>query len=243
MSQDIRGGRIYSPHEPVSRVQSVRIQENGEPLVNFLEVVPGLRWADARFNYRREQLVRESVADRLKIAVKELAPTYTLLIVEGWRPLHIQIRGYRATMKRLREQNPSLSETALRRMANNFTAPIHPRVPPPHSSGGAVDVLLGDRDGNEISLMGEFERFATHVFDTHNPQLDVETRKLRQILHDAMHAAGITNYPMEYWHYSYGDQGWAYREGQVTALYGQTQPSEYEPDPEDLSDEPLEVVE
>ena len=38
----------------------------------------------------------------------------------------------------------------------------------------------------------------------------------------ALLEGGLTNYPSEYWHWSYGDQGWAYRTGANQALYGVT---------------------
>ena len=39
-----------------------------------------------------------------------------------------------------------------------------------------------------------------------------------------MSSTGLTNYPSEYWHWSYGDQGWAYRGGHPAALYGMIEP-------------------
>jgi D-alanyl-D-alanine dipeptidase len=57
-----------------------------------------------------------------------------------------------------------------------------------------------------------------------------------------MLGAGITNYPSEYWHWSYGDQGWAYRGGEPNALYGAITPAGWTPAPEDESDEALKFV-
>ena len=44
--------------------------------------------------------------------------------------------------------------------------------------------------------------------------------KNRQILAEAMGAAGFTNYPMEYWHWSYGDVMWAELNHKSQAFYG-----------------------
>jgi zinc D-Ala-D-Ala dipeptidase len=46
----------------------------------------------------------------------------------------------------------------------------------------------------------------------------------RELLRRAMGGAGFTNYPSEWWHWSYGDQGWAYRGGHFRALYGAIAP-------------------
>lgn len=37
---------------------------------------------------------------------------------------------------------------------------------------------------------------------------------------DALANAGLSNYPKEYWHWSYGDIQWAKRAGEKTAIYG-----------------------
>ena len=36
----------------------------------------------------------------------------------------------------------------------------------------------------------------------------------------AMESVGLTNYVGEWWHWSYGDQGWALRVGSPVAYYG-----------------------
>jgi D-alanyl-D-alanine dipeptidase len=61
----------------------------------------------------------------------------------------------------------------------------------------------------------------------------------RRILSDAILPTGITNYPSEYWHWSYGDQGWAYRGGHPHAIYGPVTPTGYVPPEGDDVDEPL----
>lgn len=49
-----------------------------------------------------------------------------------------------------------------------------------------------------------------------------EARVWRDRLSGAMSIAGFVNYPHEWWHFSYGDQYWAWRTGVPTALYGRT---------------------
>jgi D-alanyl-D-alanine dipeptidase len=55
---------------------------------------------------------------------------------------------------------------------------------------------------------------------TYSSKLDDECRTNRLILIRAMEAAGFTNYLGEWWHWSYGDQGWALRVGSPNAFYG-----------------------
>jgi D-alanyl-D-alanine dipeptidase len=42
----------------------------------------------------------------------------------------------------------------------------------------------------------------------------------RLLLHDSMIAAGFSNCRDEWWHYSYGDAGWAVRSGMSECFYG-----------------------
>lgn len=40
------------------------------------------------------------------------------------------------------------------------------------------------------------------------------------MLHDAMVTVGFSNCRDEWWHYSYGDAGWAVRVGEAQCFYG-----------------------
>ncbi len=56
----------------------------------------------------------------------------------------------------------------------------------------------------------------------------------RRVLYDAMISAGFTNCYDEWWHYSYGDSGWAARSGQPAATYAAVLEEAY---PEELARE------
>src|SRR5690348_11894860 len=99
-----------SPAEPVSRLRYVQITECGEPLVDFLRTCPDLHLDRPRFRYRRETLLRQSVAEKLCRADGLLPPGYRLAIIEGWRPPHIQQRMYRTLRDRFHREHPDWSE-------------------------------------------------------------------------------------------------------------------------------------
>ena len=50
----------------------------------------------------------------------------------------------------IKKANPEWSETKLKRVVNQFSAPISTQVPPPHTTGGAVDVNLLDALGRRL---------------------------------------------------------------------------------------------
>jgi D-alanyl-D-alanine dipeptidase len=147
---------------------------------------------------------------------------------------------YMAVWRLFAEKHPDWSETKLKRTVNRFTAPIHGKVPPPHSTGGAVDVVLGNEEKLPLDVTSPYKRDDPHGFLTAAQGLSEEAAKNRTLLCRTMHEAGLTNYPSEYWHYSYGDQGWAYRGGHPHAVYGPTAPKGWLPPEEELTDEPLE---
>lgn len=230
--------------EPVTELRRIKIRENGEPLVDFLQLGPELRLDRPRFHYRRETMLRQSAAERLVRANDRLlSQGFRLHVVEGWRAPFIQARMYRSTWQRFRERHPEWSDHRMTRVVNQFTAPMNSRVPPPHTTGGAMDLALYTLDGTVLDLSSPYERFDYHGFPLAAPGLTDEVRRNRDTMAEALALEGITNYPSEYWHYSYGDQGWAYRGHHEHALYGPIEPVGWEPRAEDMRDDPLEIIE
>jgi D-alanyl-D-alanine dipeptidase len=225
--------------EPVTDLRHIKIEDNGEPLVDFREHCPKLLLDRPRFRYRREHLVRLGVAQRLREATENLPEPFRISIIEGWRAPLIQKRMYLAVWNTSIERHPEWTDAVRRRFVNRWTAPIHGKVPPPHTTGAAIDVVLTDPEGEPMDLSSPFEPTDIRCFVTDSPGLSNTALLHRQILKKALEDAGLTNYPSEYWHYSYGDQGWAYRGGHPYALYNQIVPDDWVPDPKDDTEEPL----
>ncbi len=220
-------------------MRKIPIIECGEPLVNFMEFCPDLIWDRPRFDYRREQLVRKSVAEKLCAANSSLPKGFKLAIIEGWRAPLIQKRMYEAAEARYRELYPGASERSLRRIVNQFTAPMDKKGPPPHTTGGAVDLVLARTDGALMDHISPYSDRDPASFAFHAKGLSDRARETRDILASALLPTGMTNYPSEYWHWTYGDQGWAYRGGHPHAIYSPITPEGWAPDPRDVVDKPL----
>lgn len=230
--------------EPVRELRRVPIIECGEEMTDFLADCPDLILDRPRFRYRRETLLRRGVAERLCRAARLLPTDYRLAIIEGWRAPHIQRRMYRASWDWWKARHPGWSDIVLRRVVNRFTAPPDdPRVPPPHTTGGAVDLMLADAaSGAALDHCSPYDPFDPRGYPFDAPGLSDAARNTRAVLAHALLAAGLTNYPSEYWHWSRGDQGWAYRGGHPSALYGPVQPPNWTPSPDECTDEPLERI-
>jgi len=236
--------RPPSPAEPVTELRKVKIVECGEPLVDFLARCPELIPVQPVFAYTRASLVRESVAKKLERAVSLLRNGYRLGVLEGWRPKYIQRRMWLTSWLRFKKLHPEWSDHTLKRVVNRYVAPPDSVVPPPHSTGGAVDVFLVDAQGRRLDHSSPYEPFDPKAYALENPNLTPEARRNRSMLRDVLLEAGLTNYPSEWWHWSYGDQGWAYRANDGrSAIYARIDEAPgWKPVREDDTDEPLKRV-
>jgi D-alanyl-D-alanine dipeptidase len=124
-------------------------------------------------------------------------------------------------------------------VVNQFTAPMNQRVPPPHTTGGALDVFLVDDRGKAYDMHSPFKSTDHACFALDAAGLSEEARKHREILREALETTELTNYPSEYWHWTYGDQGWAYRGDHPAAFYGAIEPEGWTIAPEDDVEDPL----
>lgn len=231
----------YDPHEPTSALCDIPIRENGEPLIDVLTLSDRLFLDRPRYDYKRESVLRQSVAERLAQAAEGLPTGFSFGIVEGWRPPFIQARMFRATWAMLAERYPGLSADEMRPIVERYTAPMDETVPPPHTTGAAFDLALY-RAGEASDLHSPYEWKDPEGFAFDAEGLSDEVRENRDVLRAAFEGTGITNYPSEYWHWSYGDQGWAYRGGHAFALYSAVEPVGWKPETRDAIDAPLELL-
>jgi D-alanyl-D-alanine dipeptidase len=217
---------VVSPEEPVEELRRVPIAENGEPLIDFAELCPRIVMTPVHpvFEYGRFRVARKSLAEKLAQAASSLPDGLQLAIVECWRPPAIQREMFAATHARLQRQHPEWDAAELRRMTERTSAPMDEHVPPPHTTGGAVDLHLLGPDGQILDFTSPYGLLDPHGAPFDAPGLTPEARRNRQLLWDTLTAVGITNYPSEWWHWSYGDQGWAYRGDHPHALYGAIEP-------------------
>jgi D-alanyl-D-alanine dipeptidase len=83
-----------------------------------------------------------------------------------------------------------------------------------------VDVRLVTLDGQQLDMWSSLLDSHQRTWRTFSPHVTPAARDARRVLYDAMVGAGFSNCYDEWWHYSYGDSGWAARLGSPYALYG-----------------------
>ena len=203
------------------------IQENGEPLVALTD--GGRLRARAQYaalgipNAPTTVSVRSGVRERLLRAAQALPQGVALLILDGFRPLSVQQFLYDHFWAETAAAHPDLPEAEIARRVGEFVAApsADPLRPPPHRTGGAVDLCLIDEDGVELPMGAGYDEVAPasamRYFEEHPEEPFMTNRRL---LFHAMTGAGFTAYRGEWWHFDYGNQRWANCAGRPHALYG-----------------------
>ncbi|MFH1175479.1 MAG: M15 family metallopeptidase [bacterium] len=199
---------------PRNKINAIPIQDNGETLVEIVETEK-LRIARyATKDYR----CREKVYGMLKEVSNNLPAEFTLIFVEGFRSRERQQELWNRALLKAKEMEPDAGQEEVERIARLFAAkPVG--LGGGHQTGGAIDVTLGDKNGNELFLGTKVQEFSekTPMFARTISKKECE---FRDILLNAMVKAGFQNYPAEWWHYSYGDRLWAAYGKHTSAFYG-----------------------
>jgi len=191
------------------RVTAVPVNECREPMVRLA----------ASFGPARAR-VRQELANRLTTAQAALPAGVGLRVIEGHRTAGSQRAIIERYSAELRAARPGLDTAELHRLTSRFVAPIEVA---PHVAGAAVDLTLVDGDGAELDMgtpvdaTPEQSAGACFFAATNIP---ATARRHRDLLAGTLGAAGLVNYPTEWWHWSYGDRYWALISGAPAALYG-----------------------
>ncbi|MFF2653669.1 M15 family metallopeptidase [Streptomyces sp. NPDC058045] len=203
------------------RVAAVPVAECGERLVDVRR--DGLLLVDQR--KRQDSAgafvhLREGVLTRLHQAQARLPGGLRLLFVEGYRTPSLQRHYFDRYAARLRDEHPAWSEGRIRTATSRFVSP--PEIAP-HTAGAAVDLTLADAEGRELDLgtpLNATPEESAGACYTRAGNISPRARAHRHLLHTALTATGLTNYPTEWWHWSHGDRYWALLTGTETAHYG-----------------------
>ena len=209
--------------EPLTKLRAVPIKENHEPLVDPRTLSRRIHFARKHPKFGempRVPVVRETVAKMLANAAEALPEGIDIKIIEGYRPLSQQRWMYEQLRKEIAQEHPDWSTATLNRVTNEVSAPPDDPCPPPHSTGGAVDLCLCRASDLEFLDMSSPLEWDTKSAPMELDGLSETAQKNRELLSKVLTEAGLTNYAGEWWHWSYGDSGWALRVGATCAVYG-----------------------
>ncbi|MGC6482399.1 MAG: M15 family metallopeptidase [Synechococcus sp.] len=190
-------------------------------------------------------VLRVGVRQRLIAAEQQLRqhhPDLRFAIVDAWRPIPVQrfmvehAVAEEAARRGLppsgQSSNPVIQAALddVRCSVGRFWAPPShdPSTPPPHSTGAAVDLTLADQNGNPLDLGGAIDaidavsepEFYAAAARLGSDPYAIQCHHRRTLLARVLESQGFCRHPNEWWHFSCGDQLWAWRTGQDHAIYG-----------------------
>jgi D-alanyl-D-alanine dipeptidase len=219
----------------------IPIKDNGDKLIaipsylNFLDPHPyyhlGAPYKDKTSIWK----LREEVVNRL-VKVNDYLisnKSFYLLIYDSWRPLEVQEFMFkRAFLLECEKsdidasfENMKSYPSILKRVEKFWAYPSYdPRCPPPHSTGGALDVCLSDKDGKLVEMGSTVDQMdetsSPDFFANINNAEAIIWNSRRNLLKEIMTKFGFAQHPNEWWHFSYGDQLWAWKNNKANAIYG-----------------------
>jgi D-alanyl-D-alanine dipeptidase len=159
-----------------------------------------------------QQWLRAEVLARLQDAAAALPPDFGLAVFDGWRPLSLQRELFEAI-------GPNSDPDAEDPVAPPSDDPAQP---PPHLTGGAVDLTL-TWQGMPLALGTAFDEFTSLAMTTAFENLAGPKRTLRRLLYHTLRRQGFVVLAEEWWHFEFGTRLWSVLTGQPTR-YGPTTP-------------------
>lgn len=212
----------------LAQLEKISIVECEEPLVDLarydflLEPVyfkQGLALDD-------KMMIRESVAEKLLTARQSLPGEYNFKIWDAYRTIEVQKKLFDSFTGQLRSEHSGWTEDKIREHASCFVCSPDARFIPGHLTGGALDLTLVDKEGNELVMGTDFDEFVekanTYHFDGKQSLTEEEEicKANRILLRSALIKEDFAPYPFEWWHFNFGNQAWAHDKGKEFAIYG-----------------------
>lgn len=212
--------------------QQVLIQECDEPLVpiplgQFSVVTPHpYEVLGAPYGDRSSYWLRQTVLHKLKQAQATLQthhPGWRIQIFDAYRPIAVQQFMVDYTARTLAQADGiSLNELSeadrqalFDRVYQFWALPSHnPNTPPPHSTGAAIDITLVDASDTPIEMGSPIDEASSRSHPNHFQDAQDAIGQLahqnRCLLRQCLEQADFQQHPNEWWHFSYGDQLWAW---------------------------------
>ncbi|MFW6358430.1 MAG: M15 family metallopeptidase [Chroococcales cyanobacterium] len=220
--------------------QAIPIKDCGEALVAIpqnmfaLETPHPYQKLGAPYGKVSPFQLRESVLRGLQQAQTELQKHqagWKIKIFDAYRPIAVQQFMVDYTFERLRQQYPEHSESAIDPKGHRIEDSIAQQVsqfwaqpsddlntPPPHSTGAAIDITLVNEIGETLDLGGEIDEISPRSYPDFYQKATGKSEKIyhqrRELLRGIMLSADFRQHPQEWWHFSLGDQMWAWLKSQ-----------------------------
>ena len=201
---------------PVYYINKVKINECGEKLVRIDQN------ENIIIDKRMEKPVylREGVYNKLKNVIDEVKKDgYTVKLYDAYRTLDEQIRSWNERLEQTRKEFPNYTEEQVIGATSLRVAKVEDlNNVGGHQTGGAIDITLVE-NGVELDMGTKYEEYNKKTI-TKNKLLTKKQKSNREYLRKKLEKEGFSNFPAEWWHYSYGDRMWAAYKFKKDCIYG-----------------------
>ena len=227
----------------VKPYQKIPIQECQEPIVaipleQFTVVSPHpYQSLGAPYGEYSPYFLRKGVSQKLlqaQAALDTYQPGWHLQIFDAYRPIAVQqfmVDYSFAQLARSRGLDPTGLSDEMRshlqtKVLEFWAVPSSsPNTPPPHSTGGAIDLTLTDAASRSVDMGSPIDEISPRSYPNYFANRSETTWQKahyhRNLLAEVMTEVGFRQHPNEWWHFSIGDQLWAWQVGGgAIARYG-----------------------
>jgi D-alanyl-D-alanine dipeptidase len=223
--------------KPYSKIP---IQDCGEPLVPialeniYLEDPAPYVLLGADYQGKSPYCLRIGVLTALAQAQENLSqgqPGWKIKVFDAYRPIAVQQFMVDYTFGQILAQDKLTLEQLskaqrqqiLEEVYQIWAIPSHdPATPPPHSTGAALDITLINELGQAVAMGGEIDELSPRSQPNFYAQATAQEAQIydhhRCLLNDLMESVGFLRHPGEWWHFSLGDQLWAWQYNQRNAI-------------------------
>ncbi|WOD38894.1 M15 family metallopeptidase [Nodosilinea sp. E11] len=218
--------------------QAIPICDCGEPLV----AIPGDRFAlmqphpyqalGAPYGDRSPYFLRVGVLTALVEAQAQLQrqrPGWRIQIFDAFRPLAVQqFMVEQAFLEQVQARGwttaaltPEQRQEVMAAVVQFWAVPsADATTPPPHSTGAALDVTLMTETGAVVDMGSPIDEISPRSHPNHfvasSNLAEQGCHAHRTLLNQVMESAEFRRHPNEWWHFSLGDQLWAWQRRQET---------------------------
>lgn len=181
-----------------------------------------------KFSDTPKMFLREKTLEKVRRAKTFLPNGYNFKFWDTYRPLKVQQALWDDCLKQTKKKHPDWNEDMVFKEARKYIAipDLSEDAPPPHSTGGTVDLTIINDNGDELNMGTKFDDFndTAHPYYFHNlksiTSKDKEIILNRSLLFSIMLRSGFRQDIDEWWHFDYGNQLWAHDFKETEAFYG-----------------------
>ncbi len=166
-------------------------------------------------------LVREPIFEKIEKISRFLNKEDKRLIIRSvWRSFDHQRMLWEASVESKKKKYPHMRMDEIHKIVSYFIAPEKEST---HATGGAVDALIYDLKTDRVMDFGTNNGLKIDLNKKcypHHPEISNEAKKNRTLLIDLFEAEDFVVDLKEYWHFDYGNAGWALEKEMDYAQYG-----------------------